>query len=320
MKVKCSFILAALATVCLASSAFALSDREYSQKVRRLRAQGIFTTQDLQRARSKAPAGAFELVGQVSGILACSSQTVLMIKLADGDSVEVKTAAVSNEIQPGVRVRCLVRSAAKNGLGPLSFVAAVIDVGQPLAGRRGAASGRGEVVYAPQPLPSRGIDNDVLFTCKRAIAYFNPRLSVREVNQIATNIVGYSNYVGIDPYFIVAVVATESRFNPNARSYKGAMGLGQLMPGTARGMGVRDPYDPVDNLAGAIRLLRNHLLKYQNQPYQVALALAAYNAGSGAVKRHGGVPPYRETYNYIWKVYEYYCWMHGVQPEPRPRR
>ncbi|MER3465739.1 MAG: hypothetical protein C4340_00490, partial [Armatimonadota bacterium] len=101
-------------------------------------------------------------------------------------------------------------------------------------------------------------------------------------------------------------------FNPSATSYKGAMGLGQLMPGTARGLGVRNAYDTYENLYGTVRLVRGHLDKYASvgpngQKYaDLVLALAAYNAGSGAVKRHGGVPPYRETQNYIRKVIDWY--------------
>ena len=89
------------------------------------------------------------------------------------------------------------------------------------------------------------------------------------------------------------------------------------MPGTARSLGVQDPYDPVQNLAGAIRYFRGLLDRYEGKTDQVWLALAAYNAGSGAVKKHGGVPPYRETRNYIWKVYEYHCWLCGVEPKKR---
>jgi soluble lytic murein transglycosylase-like protein len=77
------------------------------------------------------------------------------------------------------------------------------------------------------------------------------------------------------------------------------MGLGQLMPATARGMGVGNPWDYRQNLDGAVRLIQGHLT---NNSGDLALALACYNAGSGAVRRYGGVPPYAETQNYITKV------------------
>jgi hypothetical protein len=134
----------------------------------------------------------------------------------------------------------------------------------------------------------------------------NPRLSDGEASRIAQGVVGYSLRYGVDARLIMAMVMVESGFNPNARSRTGAMGLGQLMPGTAAGMGVSNAYDSIDNLYGTVRLIRNHLENYQRQTGEeyssLVLALAAYNAGPGAVSRHGGVPPYRETQNYVRKV------------------
>ncbi len=151
-----------------------------------------------------------------------------------------------------------------------------------------------------------------------AIQHFNRRLPRAQAEQIARAILYFSAQHGVDPRFIMAIVLVESGFNPNATSPKGAMGLGQLMPGTARGLGVVDPYDPIQNLEATVRLVRGHLVKYWNQTGDpngwdhVILALAAYNAGSGAVRRHGGVPPYKETQNYIRKVISVYKRLCGV--------
>ncbi len=110
--------------------------------------------------------------------------------------------------------------------------------------------------------------------------------------------------VGIEPEFLHAIVRAESNYNPKARSYVGAAGFTQLMPATARQMGVKNRYNPVANLYGGARYLR-YLLKFFNQNRK--LAVAGYNAGPFAVKRHGyKVPPYRETRNYVKKVLSYY--------------
>ena len=103
---------------------------------------------------------------------------------------------------------------------------------------------------------------------------------------------------GVRPELLAAVARAESSLNPRAVSPAGAQGLMQLMPATARGLGV-DPFDPAQAVDGAARLLSQHLQRYGGS---TELALAAYNAGPGAVARYDGVPPYRETQNYIRRV------------------
>ncbi|MEM1129673.1 MAG: lytic transglycosylase domain-containing protein [Pseudomonadota bacterium] len=102
---------------------------------------------------------------------------------------------------------------------------------------------------------------------------------------------------GIPESLFLRLVQQESAWNPTARSHKGAIGLAQLMPGTARVLGV-NPHDPHQNLDGGARYLRQQYEAFGSW----RLALAAYNAGPGAVEKHNGVPPYRETRNYVRKI------------------
>ncbi|MGO4883586.1 MAG: lytic transglycosylase domain-containing protein [Bryobacteraceae bacterium] len=103
----------------------------------------------------------------------------------------------------------------------------------------------------------------------------------------------------VSPELVDSVIQVESNYNPNALSPKGAQGLMQLIPATARRFGVSDVFDPEDNVQGGARYLRYLLELYRGDE---ALALAAYNAGEGAVARYGGVPPYPETQSYVAKV------------------
>jgi soluble lytic murein transglycosylase-like protein len=104
---------------------------------------------------------------------------------------------------------------------------------------------------------------------------------------------------GVDPALVAGVIEAESGFNARAVSPAGAQGLMQLMPGTARGLGVTDALDPTQNVMGGAKLLRQLLDRYKGD---TRLALAAYNAGPGAVDKYGGVPPYAETQRYVPKV------------------
>jgi soluble lytic murein transglycosylase-like protein len=133
--------------------------------------------------------------------------------------------------------------------------------------------------------------------------------SVRPDERTAPSRWEYDGLIGLSarqhrvpPALVKAVIAAESCFDPSAVSRKGAQGLMQLMPETARSLGVSDPLRPEQNVDGGVRYLRDMMDRYGT----LSLALAAYNAGPEAVDRHGGVPPYRETRDYVKRVLTYY--------------
>lgn len=131
----------------------------------------------------------------------------------------------------------------------------------------------------------------------------DPRLSSLAPGRVEEMIRAASERYGVDPHLVRAVVKAESDFNALARSYKGAQGLMQLMPETARLHNVSNVFDPEENIDAGVRHLRLLLDRYQGD---VRLALAGYNAGMKAVEKYGGVPPYPETRDYIRRVLNYH--------------
>lgn len=125
---------------------------------------------------------------------------------------------------------------------------------------------------------------------------FNGTITKAQIEGIVSKV---AKKYEIDEKLVNAVIKQESGFNPKATSHCGAMGLMQLMPATAKGLGVKDAYNPVQNIEGGVKYLSNLLKRYNGN---TVLALAAYNAGSGAVEKYGGVPPYKETQNYVKNI------------------
>ncbi|MFB3882321.1 MAG: lytic transglycosylase domain-containing protein [Armatimonadota bacterium] len=333
-----------------ASLTWGSSEAAYKKKAAGFRPVDIVSGPQLDQARRAEPGKSLQLSGVIQGIFTVRTQgavdapatgvaagagqasvggeqRTVLLQLVDGTTAEFECAGNYQEVHPRSRVRCLVKPAEPSPTAPLKLVditwdktpievlqeAARAALKFPPSSREEIAQSAAQLQRAQQPTPTRGGDQTTVI--KRAIATLNPRLSARDVDLMGDSIITYSAKYNVDPTLVVAVIAAESRFNPNARSYKGAMGLGQLMPATAAAHNV-DAWDPIENLHLAVRIIRKNLDKFGGDWNK---ALAAYNAGTGAVSRYGGVPPYRETRNYLWKIYEYWCWLNNVQPEPRPR-
>jgi soluble lytic murein transglycosylase-like protein len=142
-----------------------------------------------------------------------------------------------------------------------------------------------------------------LFPSQRDTARFRPARDAKRFDPLVARV---GREEGVPPALVKAVIHAESAFNPRAVSHKGAMGLMQLMPRTAKYLGVQQPFVPEHNVEGGARYLRRLRERFGNW----TMALAAYNAGPEAVSRFGGVPPYRETQTYVRRVLTYYRTYH----------
>ncbi len=182
----------------------------------------------------------------------------------------------------------------------LLVAAALVTVGAPVANAqiyvwRDAA---GHMVLSDSPRTDGG--EVQTFAVPRATGVKVTRPPDRKSARFDPIIDQHAAAEGISPDLVRAVIQVESAFNPHAVSVKGAMGLMQLMPATATELGVRNPFDPAENIGGGVRYLKRLLARFDQK---VELALAAYNAGAGAVEKYGQkVPPYPETRDYVKKI------------------
>jgi soluble lytic murein transglycosylase-like protein len=286
-----------------------------------------------------------EIRGVIKGSFRSGDRAALMIEHPGGDTIIVDADALPDWLLGNeIHARLLVKASREDEFSSLRAsligaateesvsryekqLAAKAKAAHPPASRGSSTSrsglygpiGRGSRIAPPKSQAKTWVlpASDVTPIYASFIKSQNKRLSDSEALRIAQGIVGFSIQYDVDARLIMAMVMCESGFNPKAVSRVGAMGLGQLMPGTAAGMNVKDPMDSIDNLSGTVRLVRGHLDKYRKQTGQsfdaLVLSLAAYNAGAGAVKRAGGVPPYRETQNYVRKVIALYYRFAGVQ-------
>ena len=193
-----------------------------------------------------------------------------IVHLASGQTISVKSHRVE-----GSSVVLVLR-----GGGEVTCDKALID----------------RIVADEVPHPEPAAEPSVASVVEQAVAAIDPALL--QQTPYGEIIAAMSEAHGINPMLVRALIQVESNYRPKARSHKGAMGLMQLMPSTAREYNVRNPYDPKANIAAGVK----HLKSLLDRLGAVDLALAAYNAGEGAVKKFKGVPPYRETRNYVSRI------------------
>ena len=143
---------------------------------------------------------------------------------------------------------------------------------------------------------------------QRYVSSENPSMSFDEAGGIAKAILYYSYKYNVDPLIMSALIDTESKFNQNAVSSAGAIGMGQLLPSTASVLGV-NPHDTLQNIEGACSYMATQLTNFNGDTRS---ALAAYNAGSDAVKQYGGIPPFEETQNYVAQITQKYSQLGGA--------
>jgi soluble lytic murein transglycosylase-like protein len=266
-----------------------------------------------------------EIEGSVSGVLKMNGTNSLMISRPDGNPQPVTADTVPEWLEAGnVSARMLVRAYRKSPEGALTARLLAVSPAPPVEAEDSArlareeAASRRKASLATRFVPTTTAAKRVwTLPASQACGYYaafikreNPRLSAEKAYEIAQAILGFSIHFGVDARLIMAMVMVESGFDPTSTSHSGAQGLGQLMPGTARWMGVSNAYDTTENLYGTVKLVRTHLQTYRAKTgdafASLVLMLAAYNAGEGAVARHGGVPPYRETQAYVRRVIQLY--------------
>ncbi len=301
--------------------------------------------QSLAELKAQAPGLAgrvVELKGEVVGVLSRAEGRTVLLKIdeAVGTFTAAPELGSNPALRPGIMARLLlsigedadatiiaatakpepaqpeVTTPFQSSVDPndIIVVPPTRDIPLPQAPR--AATPRPSAqrpLQSTAPAPRRSAPVGVLDIESQKPAYkslilaHNRKLSPEQVHEIATALLdaAYSN--NMDPRFLAAIIAVESDFDIYCRSASGAMGLGQLMPFNLKEAGITDPWNPTQNIHGTARLLRRHLNDYRHLPNGTLLAVAAYNAGPGAVRRAGyQVPAGAQVQRYVWKVYYRY--------------
>lgn len=211
-------------------------------------------------------------------------------------------------------------------LAPVLFVLAIVLPQPAVAQIYSWRDAQGTLVVSSKPRADDGEMTTYEVQGSAAVRASRPAQGTSRFND---TIEDQASRHGVSPDLVRAVIQAESAFNPMAVSSKGAMGLMQLMPATAREYGVRNPFEPEQNITAGVRYLKSLLTRYDDN---VELALAAYNAGPGNVEKYGDVPPFPETRRYVKKISNataaqaepvpdriIYTWIDFVNGQPVPR-
>ncbi len=335
--------LLVLALVSTAVALDDLCDQGYIAERERLRPARASSRGVLREIISRGETEAIELIGDVSG-RASSADTVnggiarmLMVTLEDGSHVTLRAQEEIDSIQVGERVAVIAgldsvmtpgdltvkawirewdlprEDTTQNGKMPDSLdepeVPEVLELPEDeIAVPDGDLCPEGTLLIEPRDLPrsaaSMAFHADAVGRWREWVLEHNSNLTERQAEDIVTWVLYYSQQHNVNHKLIFALIKWESWFKPENISHAGAIGLMQVMPGTARGLGI-DPHNVQQNIEGGIRYLSRQLDKYRDRSNEerVILALACYNAGPNAVKRAGHrVPNFRETQNYVRRV------------------
>jgi len=349
-------LAAVMLQLTLAPAAHALPPEKYLALKHKYRCDAQVSYSTIQSSPQSYAGAVIEWTGIVEGTVVRDGRVSFLLTMADHESVclicpPTDADLVADADRQRLRVLVHVGAASAGNAAPLEVLAVANDALVSLkekemaaqstaqgraatnrAGRRpepglSARGGYVRQVQAPwglSPLAARSLTPEaqaIYPAYKQFIYQCNRRLSPEELDAITVSVLYFSQRYKVDPRLVVAMIIAESDFNPRSTSRKGAMGLGQLMPEEVRALHLTNPYDPIQNVKGAVDLLRGKLDLFRRQPLpegqytwdQIMLALAAYNAGAGAVRRYGGVPPYRETQAYVRRIIRLYRQLCGMQ-------
>ncbi len=313
-----------------AACAGSLPVKEYLTLRKKLMSKTPYDT--IRQNPSSSVGEIIEVCGKINGSCTNAAGCVVVLNCVNGESLMLRTETLPQE-SSGTMIVCLAKvgEECSGSLTDLRIIGYTyytdyVRWQQEQAKKEQAAklakkeiARKLETRQAKAPVSRHTSAEDIVAAYRNAVKKFNPSLSLSQAELLARSVLEFSAQYKVDPRLVCAVILAESHFRPSATSRSGAQGLGQLMPSTAAGLGVSNAYDPVQNIYGSTRYIRSMLdrvvgkSEWNNLTFNdLALALAAYNAGPGAVKRHGGIPPYKETKNYVARVTSIYRKLCGI--------